>query len=229
MLTAQQLDEIGSFVRDYLARTAATSDQPWVRRSPRAAEHRWHHTLNVLRNAEAVLAGEAASDEAAQVVRVAVYLHDISIFTCDHEVHGQVSAEIAEGYLSEKALPPEFVARVKRAVAEHGTDLGPLPPAEQGAIFSWEGKVVLEADILDKLGAAPIAGALLVLGGQGGLPHEAVAAISAGPAMERAVVFKDYIWTATAKRLAERRFAFFLEFLDRLREEIHDSAIEAAA
>ncbi len=206
MLTPQQIDEIGSFVRDYLIRTAATSDQPWVKRFPRAAEHRWHHTLNVLRNAEAILAGEAASDEAEQVVRVAVYLHDISIFTCDHEVHGQVSAEIAEGYLSEKALPPEFVARVKRAVAEHGTDLGPLPPAEQGAIFSWEGKVVLEADILDKLGAAAIAGALLVLGGDGGLPHEAVSAISAGPAMERAMVFKDYIWTATGKRLATRRF-----------------------
>jgi HD superfamily phosphodiesterase len=229
MVTPEQLYEISLFVRDYLLRTATTSDQDWVKRFPRAAEHRWHHTLNVLRNAETILAGEKASDDAGQVVRVAVYLHDVSMFVCDHEVHGQVSAQIAEDYLAKMNLPRDFVARVKRAVAEHGTDLGPLPPAQQGALFSWEGKVLLEADILDKLGASAIADALLALGGQGGLPHEAPSAISGGRAMERAVVFKDYIWTATGRSLAKRRFAFFLEFLDRLREEMHDPDFEAAA
>ena len=229
MVTLEQLNQISSFVRDYLFRTAASSDQAWVRRSPRAAEYRWHHTLNVLRNAEAILTGETASDEAAQVVRVAVYLHDVSMFVCDHEVHGQVSAQIAEDQLSKMNLPRDLVARVTRAVAEHGTDLGPLHPAEQGALFSWEGKVLLEADILDKLGASAIAGALLSLGGQGGLPYEALSTISGGPAMERAVIFKDYIWTATGQSLAKRRFAFFLEFLDRLQEEMHESDFKAAA
>src|SRR3990172_6535485 len=212
MVTLEQLNQISSFVRDYLFRTAASSDQAWVRRSPRAAEYRWHHPLNVLRNAEAILAGETASDEAAQVVRVAVYLHDVSMFVCDHEVHGQVSAQIAEDQLSKMNLPHDLVARVTRAVAEHGTDLGPLHPAEQGALFSWEGKFLLEADILDKLGASAIAGALLALGGPSGLlPHEVAEAVSAGPAMERAVVFKDYIWTPTGRALAARRFAFFVE------------------
>jgi hypothetical protein len=47
--------------------------------------------------------------------------------------------------------------------------------------------------------------------------------------MERAVVFKDYIWTATGQSLAKRRFTFFLEFLDRLREEMHEPDFTAAA
>jgi HD superfamily phosphodiesterase len=229
MVTLEQFHEIRSFVHDYLVRTAATSDQDWVKRFPRAAEHRWHHTLNVLRNAESILTGESASEDAAEVVRVAVYLHDVSMFVCGHEVHGQVSAEIGEDYLSKMKLPRSFVDRVKRAVAEHGTDLGPLPPAEQGELFSWEGKVLLEADILDKLGATAIAGALLTLGARATLPHEAPGAISGGATMERAVVFKDYIWTATGQSLAKRRFAFFLEFLDRLREETHEPEGEAAA
>ena len=229
MITPKQLDEIKVFVHDYLFRTALQSDQDWVTRFPRAAEYRWHHTLNVLHNAELILAGESAPDDAVQVVRAAVYLHDVSMFVCNHEIHGQISAEIAEDFLVKMGLPHEFVSRVKRAVAEHGTDLGPLPPDQQGALFSWEGKVVLEADILDKLGATAIAGALLALGGQGTLPHEAASAIRAGTAMDRAVVFKDYIWTATGLSLAKRRFAFFLEFLDRLQEEVHDSQVGAAA
>ncbi len=223
MVTPAQLEQIREFSREYLFRTAVTSAQDWVKRFPRAAEHRWHHTLNVLRNAEAILAGETASDETAQIVRAAVYLHDVSMFVCDHEIHGQVSAQIAEEQLNKMHLPQEFVTRVTRAVAEHGTDLGPLPPAEQGAQFSWEGKVLLEADILDKLGAIAIASALLSLGAQGALPYETLAGIADGSAMERALIFKDYVWTATGRSLAKRRFDFFLEFLERLREETYET------
>ena len=222
MVTSEQLAQIRTFAHDYLVQTAAASTQEWVKRFPRAAEHRWHHTLNVLKNAEAILAGENAPPDSAEIVRVAVYLHDVSMFVCDHEVHGQVSAEIAEEYLLKMGIAAQTVARVKRAIAEHGTDLGDLPPDRQGALFSWEGKVLLEADILDKLGAAAITGALLTLGPQGSLVHEAHAAISTGATMERARIFKDYIWTATGRSLAERRFAFFLSFLDQLKEETHD-------
>lgn len=77
------------------------SEQEWVRRFPRAAEHRWRHTLNVLRNAEKILAGEGADDDVADVVRVAAILHDVSMFVCDHSVHGRVSADIAEKRFTE--------------------------------------------------------------------------------------------------------------------------------
>ena len=156
MLTDDQFRHLCHYTQTYLNETAAKSKQEWLKNFPRAAEHRWRHTLNVLRNAEQILAGEGASDDQTAVVRTAVILHDISMFVCDHEIHGRVSAEIAEKHLLELGYPKDFVSRVARAIAEHGTDLGPLPPEEQGALFSWEGKVVLEADILDKLGASTI-------------------------------------------------------------------------
>ncbi|MCJ7783921.1 MAG: HD domain-containing protein [Desulfobacterales bacterium] len=229
MLSPDRVNQIRSYVHEYLVKTASSSTQDWVRRFPRAAEHRWHHTLNVLKNAEAILAGEHADPDAAEVVRVAVYLHDVSMFVCDHEIHGTVSAQIAEDYLVTMALPAAFIAKVKRAIGEHGTDLGPLPPEEQGALFSWEGKVVLEADILDKLGASAIAAGLLAAGQQGALPHEALRALADGPVMERAQLFKDYIWTATGRALADQRFGFFLAFLDELKSDTHDPEPEASA
>ncbi len=220
MISQVQFDRVCAFTRKYLEDTAAVSKQEWLRRFPRAAEHRWQHTLNVLRNAERILAGEGAADDVADVVRVAAVLHDVSMFICDHSIHGRVSADIAKKYLSEQNYPEEFAARVAQAIAEHGTDFGPLSPEEQGALFSWEGKVVVEADILDKLGASAIANGLLYLGKQDKLSHECRVGLAEGPAMKRAAFFKDYLWTETAKRLAEERFGFFVQFLEQLAEEV---------
>jgi uncharacterized protein len=220
MLTDDRFRHLCTFVRQYLEETAARSEQEWGRRFPRAAEHRWRHTLNVMCNAEKILAGEEADDDVADVVRVAAVLHDVSMFVCDHSVHGRVSAEIAEKYLLEQGYPEEFVARVARAIDEHGTDFGPLPPEEQGALFSWAGKVLVEADILDKLGASAIVNGLLYLGKQEKLSHECRAALAEGPTMKRAAFFKDYLWTETGKRLAEERFGFFIRFLDQLADEV---------
>ncbi len=224
MLTDEQFRHLCRFVQKYLNGTAVKSEQEWLKNFPRAAEHRWQHTLNVLHNAEQILAGEGVSDDRAEVVRVAVILHDVSMFVCDHEVHGRVSAEIAEKHLLEEGYPKDFVNRVTRAVAEHGTDLGPLPPDKQGALFSWEGRVVLEADILDKLGASAITDSLLSLGEKDMLGFECHKELAEGRAMERASFFKDYIWTETGKRLAEQRFSFFLKFLEQLGEEVVETS-----
>jgi HD superfamily phosphodiesterase len=211
---------MSDYVRQYLFDSAARSDKAWLREFPRAAEYRWQHTLNVLRNAETILAGEAAAPEQCDIVRAAVILHDVSMFVCDHAIHGRVSAEIAERYLTQQGYAPEFVQRVARAVAEHGTDLGDLPPDEQGALFSWEGKVVLEADILDKLGASAIASDLLFRGKKDILMYESRAKLATGMVMERAAFFKDFLWSDTARRMGAQRFGFFLKFLEQLSEEV---------
>lgn len=228
MITKNQLLEIGIFVKEYLKESAASSDQEWAQSFPRAAELRWQHTLNVLSNAEKILEGEGASEEQAGVVRAAALLHDVSMFTCDHSIHGKVSAEIAEEYLRKHGYPALFVQKVSKAVAEHGTDLGPIPPDEQGELFSWEGKVLLEADILDKLGASAVTNALLYLGKQDLLSHEVHRDLADGRAFERADYFRDFIWTSTGRKLAEERFSFFLEFLARLKDEVVDIEIPTA-
>jgi uncharacterized protein len=224
MLSDEQFLQLCQYTRTYLNETAAKSEQEWLKNFPRAAEHRWQHTLNVLNNAEKILAGEDASDDQKDIVRAAVILHDVSMFVCDHEVHGRVSAEIAEKHLLAQGYPRNFVNRVTRAIAEHGTDLGPLPPEEQGALFSWEGKVVLEADILDKLGASTITDTLLSMGKRDKLGFESRIELAEGRTMERASFFKDYIWTETGRRLAKQRFSFFLIFLKQLGEEVVETS-----
>ncbi|MGA9348165.1 MAG: hypothetical protein WBW48_05080 [Anaerolineae bacterium] len=61
---------------------------------------------------------------------------------------------------------------------------------------------------------------LLYLGKQDKLSHECRVALAEGRVMERAAFFKDYLWTETAKRLAEERFGFFVQFLEQLAEEV---------
>ncbi len=227
MLTHAQFMQICDFTRQYLKETAAQSEQGWVKSFPRAADHRWQHTLNVLRNAEEILTGGGAAEETANIVRVAVILHDISIFVCDHEIHGRVSAEIAEKYLREAGYPEDFVARVARAVAEHGMDLDLVSPEEHARTFSWEGRVVLEGDILDKLGASTITDTLLTLAKKDLLGFECRRELAEGRAMQRALFFKDYISTETGKRMAVQRFDFFLQFLAQLEREISDRSMPA--
>ncbi len=227
MISQKQLKEIAEYVKKYLFDSFEESDQDWVKSFPRAAEHRWQHTLNVLANAEQILEGEGADDDAAGIVRAAAYLHDISMFTCDHAVHGQVSAELARDYLREHDYDEGFVQSVYRAVAEHGTDLGDIPVEEQGEQFSWAGKVLLEADILDKLGASAVTSALLYLGEQRKLNFEAQSELLVSSTFFRATFFKDYIWTDTGNQMAERRYAFFKEYLARLKEEVVETEMPA--
>jgi HD superfamily phosphodiesterase len=220
MIDKQDLLMIAEYVKDFLSESAGMSEQDWVKNFPRAAAHRWQHTLNVVGNAKKILEGEGASDEDAVVVRAAALLHDVSIFACDHSIHGQVSADMAIGYLEENGFDPIFVNRVSQAISEHGTDFGDLSPVEQGEQFSWEGKVLVEADILDKLGASAITSGLLILGEQHKLNHEARIGLLDSATYKRADFFKDFFWTTTGKQMAERRFGFFLEYLERLREEV---------
>ena len=229
MISNDQFRQICDFTQKYLKETFVKSEQEWLKNFPRAAEHRWQHTLNVLRNAESILDGERATEDAKDVVRVAVILHDVSMFVCDHEIHGRVSAEIAEKYLLGEGYSIGFVAKVTRAIAEHGIDLGPLPPEEQGKLFSWEGKVVLEADILDKLGASTITDTLLSLGTKDRLGFECREELFTGRVMERAAFFKDYIWTETGRRMAKQRFEFFLTFLEQLGQEVVEQSLPSYA
>lgn len=220
MLNDDQFRQICEFTKHYLEESAASSERDWLIRFPRTAEYRWYHTLNVLRNADRILSEMNDSDFSGEVVRAAVILHDVSMFVCEHSVHGQVSADIAEQYLSDQDYPEEFVERVSRAIAEHGVDFDTLSPKEMGESFSWEGKILIEGDILDKLGASAVTSALLVQGKDDRLSFECQALLSEGRVMERAVFFKDYFWTESGKQMAEDRFGFFLRYLDQLAEEV---------
>jgi HD superfamily phosphodiesterase len=220
MLTKEELERIAEFTRQYLADTGAKRDEAWIKRQPRSAEYRWRHTLNVLRNAEQILAGENASDESSDIVKVAVIMHDISKFTCESAVHAQVGADVAQKYLTEQDYSKEFVERVALAIAEHGKDFGPLSVEQQGQLLSWEGKVLIEADILDKLGASAIMDMMLGMGKKDKLSFECLRELAAGRVMQRAISCKELVWTETGKRMAAQRFTFFKKFVEQLAAEV---------
>jgi hypothetical protein len=114
------------------------------------------------------------------------------------------------------------MAAVSRAITEHGVDFDTLAPHEMGARFSAAGKVLIEADILDKLGASVVTNALLVLGKQDRLPCECRTSLESGPFMERPRFFKEYFWSESGRRMAEERFDFFRRYLAQLSEEVVD-------
>jgi uncharacterized protein len=214
MLSEAQIRQISEFTQQHLKETFVVSEQQWVRDFPRAAEHRWYHTLNVLQNTDKIIAGDKIPQDVADAARAAAILHDVSIFECDHSMHGRTGAETARGFLSQNQYDPDFVARVTHAIDEHGTDFDTLTP-----------KVLIEADILDKLGAAAVSGALLILGSQERLGFECRELLSNSNAMHRATYFKDYLWSKTGKRMADERYSFFLKFLEQLSEEVVEGPV----
>lgn len=220
MLDEQLFQQIAEFTRHHLMDSASRRTQEQVEAFPRAGEYRWRHTLNVFKNAERIIDGEAYDVGTDGVIRVAAIMHDIAMFDCDHAVHGECRARIAEKYLSEQGLPESFVASVRKAIAEHGVDFDRFFPEEMGDTFSVPGKVLIEADILDKLGASAVTVGMLILGREGKLPHECRQELERGQALDRARYFKDYIWTATARQLARDRFGFFETYLARLADEV---------
>lgn len=220
MFTKQQYREIATFTHHYLEKTVVESNQEWIKSFPRAAEHRWQHTLNVFQNAEKIIDGENLDQNLRDIVKVSAVMHDVSMFVCDHSIHGQVSSEIAEEHLSSQGFPTNFITRVSQAILEHGVDFDTLSPYEMGSQFSLEGKILIEADLLDKFGATAVTSALLRLGKDDFLPFECRTALNSGIDMQRALYFKDYIWTETGKKMRDDRLGFFHTFLDQLSEEV---------
>ncbi len=220
MLMQQQFDEVCEFTYRYLKESASKNNQGWIKDVPRSAEYRWQHTLNVLQNAERILQEEKFDQSIVDVVKVSAVMHDISMFACDHTIHGQVSAEVAEQYLTDQGFSNDFIHSVAQAIAEHGVDFDTLTPEEMGTRFSLEGKILIEADLLDKFGASAVTNALLALGKKGLLPSECRNALNESPQLQKAKYFKEYIWSETGKKMRDNRFSFFVAFLEQLSQEV---------
>lgn len=141
------------FVSDYLVASVENERDggrmrwyPW-----HSAEYRFNHTLNVMN-----LATEIASREGADidVVRVASLFHDIAKLEAEQERHADEGARVAREYLTTHGeYPQSFVDQVAQSVREHSYQ-GPLEDVP------LETQCLIEADILDKVGAN---GAVLML------------------------------------------------------------------
>jgi uncharacterized protein len=107
--------------------------------------HRMDHLQRVARNARAILASYPAAD--AEIVLLAVLLHDVDQPFDDKKNHVSRSARLAERLLAEIEYPAERAARVLEAIRQHSTEnVADAPPT------TVEARILFDADKLDGLG-----------------------------------------------------------------------------
>ncbi|MUW14622.1 HD domain-containing protein [Halorubrum sp. CBA1125] len=141
------------FVRDYLAASVESEEDggrmrwyPW-----HSAAYRFNHIINVVDLATEIAEAEGAD---VDVVRVAALFHDVAKLEADQDVHAEEGARVAREYLQSRGdFPESFVEEVCSTVVDHSYtgDLDDVP---------LESRCLIEADVLDKVGAN---GAVLML------------------------------------------------------------------
>lgn len=107
--------------------------------------HRMDHLNRVARNARSILTFYPEAD--AEILYLAVLLHDVDQPFNDKENHVMRSAAAAQRILTEIGYPPARVARVLELIREHSTEhIGSIKPS------TIEAKILFDADKLDGLG-----------------------------------------------------------------------------
>jgi len=207
-VSAEEFADMSEFVFEYLAASVENEDEggrmrwyPW-----HSADYRHNHILNVVELAEEIARAEGAD---VDVTRVAALFHDVAKLDADQDVHAEEGARVARQYLENRGDYPEsFVDEVCRAVRDHSYqgDLTDLP---------LETRCVIEADLLDKVGANGTALMLLRMG------YEARTHMDAGQMVERVLErgrdAADRVETDSAEGIAHRRLKrvrWFQEWLD---------------
>jgi uncharacterized protein len=205
------------FVYDYLAASVENEDDggrmrwyPW-----HSAAYRFNHILNVVDLAVEIARKEDADVE---VVRVAALFHDIAKLEADQDVHAEEGARVAREYLRSRAeFPASFVDQVCDVVVDHAYQ-GPLEDV------SLEARCLIEADVLDKVGANGLALMLLRMG------YEARAHTDAPEIAERVLErgrdARDRIVSDTAESIAHQRLKRVRWFREWLLAETHDVDLE---
>lgn len=100
--------------------------------SPDYIYHNFNHTLRVVNNAQIILKEEGVSEEDAEIITIAAWLHDIG-YTIGHIDHEDKGSEIAAGFLKENNYPQEKIDRVVNLIKI--TKLGVEPVSLQEMII----------------------------------------------------------------------------------------------
>jgi uncharacterized protein len=204
----ESFERMKQFVHDYLAASVEKEEEggrmrwyPW-----HSAEYRFNHILNVTALATRIAREEGAN---VDVTRTAALFHDIAKLEADQDVHAQAGAEVARQYLETQGDYPEsFIEQVCAAVRDHSYqgDLGDVP---------LEARCLMEADLLDKVGANGTALMLLRMGYEARTHMDANEMVSR--VLERGEDAISRVVSDTAESLAHQRIKrvrWFKEWLE---------------
>ena len=207
----EQFAAMREFVREYLTASVETEDEggrmrwyPW-----HSAEYRFNHIRNVVDLGEEIAREEGAD---VDVVRVAALFHDVAKLEAEQDEHAAEGARVAREYLEAHTdLPESFVEEVCRCVGDH---------SYQGEVTdcSLETQCLVEADILDKVGANGAALMMLRMGYESRTHLDA--AEMTDRVLERGANAKERIESDTAESIAHRRLKRVKWFREWLAEEV---------
>ncbi|WP_121822262.1 HD domain-containing protein [Halostella salina] len=210
-VTDEEFEEMAAFVFEYLAASVENEDEggrmrwyPW-----HSADYRHNHILNVVDLAEEIAEREGAD---VDVTRVAALFHDIAKLDAEQDVHAEEGARVAREYLQTRGdYPDSFVDAVCSSVAEHSYqgDLTDLP---------LETQCLIEADLLDKVGANGTALMLLRMGYEARTHMDAAEMVER--VLERGRDATDRVQSDTAESIAHRRLKRVKWFREWLTEEV---------
>ena len=207
----EEFEEMQQFVYDYLSASVESEDDggrmrwyPW-----HSAEYRYNHILNVVDLATYIAEEEGAN---VDVVRVSALFHDIAKLEAEQEVHAEEGARVAREYLRTRGdFPSSFVDQVTQAIVDHAYQ-GPLTDV------SLETRCLIEADILDKVGANGTALMLLRMG------YEARTHMDSAEMVERVLDrgrdAAGRVESETAESIAHRRLKRVKWFREWLEDEV---------
>ena len=165
--------------------------------------HDADHSLRVYRNALLIAENEPACDK--EIVLLAALLHDAD----DYKLFNTVNNANARRFLTENGIPESRIDRICEAInaVSFSRNKGHVPE-------TLEGKIVQDADRLDALGAIGIA-RTFAYGGLRGRPLKE----SVQHFYDKLLLLKDTMNTETARRIAESRHEFLVEYIRELEKE----------
>jgi uncharacterized protein len=157
------------------------------------------------------------------ILQAVAILHDIAIPVSGRKDHAKESAKIAEKILKRIDFPEKNAERVLYTIKTHRFSDKKTPNTVEAKIFQ-------DADRLDAIGAIGIA-RCFAFGGRKERalydktevpdeydPEKEVSSLT--HIKEKLLKIKDSLHTTTAKRIAEERHQFTIEFIERLALEI---------
>lgn len=140
-----------------------------------------------------------------EIVKKAAELHDVARGMPNHAVE---SAKIGEEILRKEGYDEEFIKAVIHCIKTHSFSANVKPK-------TLEAKILSDADKIDAIGAIGVARAFLFSGEKGRSIEDTLNHFE-----EKLLKLKDLLYTDTAKRIAEDRHNFLLEFYNRIKKEL---------
>ncbi|QLK25728.1 HD domain-containing protein [Natrinema zhouii] len=206
-----EFEAMKGFVFEYLAASVEKEEEggrmrwyPW-----HSAEYRHNHILNVVDLAVEIAEKEGADTD---VTRVAALFHDVAKLETDQELHAEAGARVAREYLESRGeYPDSFIQQVCRAIEQH---------SHQGDLtdLALETQCLIEADLLDKVGANGTALMLLRMGYEARTHMECDEMIER--VLERGYDAASRVESDTAESIAHQRLKRVKWFSEWLEDEI---------